>query len=223
MEMKYPKINYRTSGILKKAGQAKIEYSDEIKEPIRIRDVIIIPQKDVEIYQLDENFTQLLILANPEEPNNKNNDYTTYDAWFGGMDEAPFLVKLIRDYWFRYWQKDNFYQEIKPEAILAFEEVYGTEKSKRQGDIFAYELPKELQEWKKIETIMMIAGQTSNIYKKFSLFHTRHSISGELAIHYFPCLIGQGQITAPDHEDLFLDKLHLIAQTRKLHDPKIAD
>lgn len=221
---KYPKLNYRTTGKLVKAGKAIIQYSDKTKVPYRDKDTITIPVSDIELYQLDENFNQFLILGEAQVPGNRNYS-TTYRAWFGGTDENPFLVELSQRDWLTSWREDKFYDEIKPVVITKMEEQFGNNKgeSKRQGDIFAYRLPQFMQKLEAIEAIMLISGQTTNVYTDFKLFETRHIIKGELAIHYRPNLIGRGTITAPDHKPLVLKEWHILSQTRNLHDPSKAD
>jgi len=225
MNKQYPELYYKkSSGPLKKAGQAIIEYNDKVKTPVRDKELIVLPvDKKARILQLNDDFSQFLYLNNVEYTQNANNGDDQYDAWFGGTDEMPFLVELVKWEWFRVWQKGNFYEEIKPDVIASCERAFGMEGSKRQGDIFAYELPKELQSWEKVEAITMICGQSTNVSNCRHLFGTRHEMKGEVAQHYHPNLIGRGIIKAPDHADLELRILHIIAQTKDLKNPIKAD
>jgi len=206
------KINYRTTGTITKAGMATIEWDEKIKEPRRCKEVITLPVDKSEIYQVDPSFSQFLFLSPDQQK-----------CWFGGTDELPFLVRLTPHDWKHDWSKDRFYEQITPEIIKRFDSLYKG-KVKRQGDIFAYELPKELQDIEKLQAIMLIDDRVNNMstYNKISLFHTRHCLEGEITCHYkYP--VARGIVRAPDHADLNLSNWHVLAQTVGLYDPPKAD
>lgn len=112
--------------------------------------------------------------------------------------------------------------------MFFLEKAFGTKKTKRQGDIFAYELPEFLQSEQKALALFAI-GQGERSYApsvlffcddKHSLFLTRHRLHGRM-VQGEP--IGKGVLKAPDHADLVLDKLHFFAQTEYLYDSQNAD
>jgi hypothetical protein len=136
-------------------------------------------------------------------------------------------VELTPHCWKKLWSKDIFYHEIVPPIIKHFEKAFGA-KTRRQGDIFAYELPKELQDIKKLWTIMLIDEKTTNqcglihTDTRTNLFDTRHTLIGD-TITSFKYPISRGIIKAPDHVDITLDNWHILSQTWGLYDPKKAD
>jgi hypothetical protein len=213
------KINYRKTGVLNKAGLAFIEYDEKVKQPKRVKDLITLPVEGYELFQADESFSQFLFLSIAADDYNRQ-----LNCWFGGTDELPFLVQLNRYDWKKAWAKDKFYEEIKPDIIKRFEGLYGPH-TKRQGDIFAYELPKELQDFEKLRALVLIGDdRITNFsdYSNHSVFRTRHMIEGKITIHWkHP--IARGIIRAPDHADLVLDNWHILAQTEGLHTPEKAD
>jgi len=235
------------------AGLAKLKYAN-VKEPARKEGVITLPENGWNIYQLNNNFSQFLVLkAMPEEHDFR--DTPPRKAWFGGTDERPFLVELqdvctLRSDdkedidegdWVKVWQSGRFYETIKPEIISEYEKRFGKDQTVRQGDMFCYPMP--IQDWGKLLCVLesvkslhfMRYGKGYNketdskldpyptiIDEPESLYETRHRFYGELAI-WGEYVIGKGIIKAPDHNDLLLSDICIIAQTENLNNPKKAD
>jgi hypothetical protein len=213
------KINYRKTGTLTKAGLAFVEYDEKVKQPKRVKDLITLPVEGYELFQADESFSQFLFLST--EVDNYDRQQS---CWFGGTDELPFLVQLQPNKWKQAWSKDQFYTELKPPIMKMLEGLYGP-RTKRQGDIFAYELPKELQNFEVLRVLVLLGdNRITNFsdYSNHSVFRTRHMIQGQITIHWkHP--VAKGIIKAPDHKDLILDNWHILAQTEGLYNPEKAD
>ncbi len=207
----------------KRAGKAFLEYDDQCETPFRKDDTIILPSRgELLLCELQPNWNQFIARF----------DYST--VWFGGTDENPFLVR-IDDHPFseycRYGPR-GFYQSLIP--------VLPSRNFRRQGDIFACLIPftwEELlrfysytQGWKvKIEESGAKDGQ--------GLFRTRHILKGvtlnqrvhmagetDERVYEEPWFtLAEGTIAAPDHTDMKLEGVSVLAQTRYLHDPQKAD
>lgn len=216
------KINYRTTDKLTRAGLALIEYTDKYEEPFRKKDMIALPLSGWEIYQASENFDQFLLISHEKS---KDYRYHQQSCWFGGTDELPFLVEMRDNNWLDIWKEDKFHETIIPDVIKELQKNFGG-MYKRQGDIFAYELPKELQDIAKIQSLLLINDGFTNMYIRDnpkSIFQTRHMlVDGDMTIHY-KNPVARGRIKAPDHEDLVLTNWHVLGQTKFLAKPIQAD
>ncbi len=206
----------RTS-LPQKAGIAILEYDDQVTVPERDGSTITLPRKGWSLYQLTPSWDQFLVVEDKEDSAVHDRfDKTEYhQAWFGGTDENPFLVQLEVDDWTRIWERDEVFNTLIPKGIKRYEKHFGKGKTKRQGDMFCYPAP--LKEYDRD--------------KGHSLFGTRHLLTGKdvLAESIYSNVDGdqgyfcQGIIQAPDHTDLVLEEIHYVAQTAKLHTPKLAD
>lgn len=214
---------YNSSQVLPdKAGITKLLYKD-VEHPSREDDVITIPKTGYGLYIL-QNTTQFLLLQKRKD-NGKR-------VWFGGTDEMSFLVELDdgdghygADY-FSMWERNEFYNAIKPDVIKMYEEKYGIAKTMRQGDFFCYPLP--VQDWAKILLWSQTFARQSSTFKTgqsgggLPLNETRHRFRGEICSHAGN-ILAKGVITAPDHKPLELTEICVIAQTKHLMDSKNAD
>jgi len=231
------KTYYQQTGNLPSiAGLAKLKYED-VKTPKREGDVITLPETGWGLYQLAPDFSQFLVLKDITD------EHTTHrKSWFGGTDEQPFLVELkssptvgkagrdITQDWLDVWKNGTVEECLKPTLIRKFEKAYGSEKTKRQGDMFCYPMPE--QDWEKLLCLINASnngewnwGPQKTYYPNGTpLYDTRHILFGKYA-HYATgkSVIGKGTIKAPDHNDLVLEEIHVIIQTANLNKPKEAD
>lgn len=216
----------------KTAGLATLDYWGR-KYPERKENVIKLPEKGYSLFQLKPDFIQFLLISDADLSNDIRHG-RRYEAWFGGTDEKPFLVKLENNDWKNVWDKGSFFDVITPRNIKKYVAAFGSDKLKRQGDIFAYPLP--VQKKKEITAVYPDNIHTANswwsaprknIKEGWSLFNTRHHlVDGEIQIysdHQKGSLIAKGVITAPDHDSLILNEYHILYQTEKLYDPQTAD
>ena len=204
-----------------KAGITKLLYKD-VKHPSREDDVITIPKTGYVFYIL-QNTSQFLLLQKKKGDGKR--------VWFGGTDEASFLVELDdgdghygTDY-FSMWERNEFYNSIKPDVIKMYEKKYGVAATMRQGDFFGYPLPE--QRWGKImEWSQTFARQddyfTTTNSGSLPLNETRHRFQGDIC-SFTGNIIAKGIITAPDHTPLELTKICVLAQTKHLKDAQNAD
>lgn len=143
--------------------------------------------------------------------------------------------------WVKVWQSGRFYETIKPEIIHKYEKRFGKDQTVRQGDMFCYPLP--IQDWNKLLCLLesvksqhfLRAGISYNSktdkglspyptildYPK-KIYETRHTLTGYY-VHSGEYFIGKGIIKAPDHKDLQLSDICIIAQTENLKDSEKAD
>ena len=226
------KLHYQQDGELNKAGLATLRYA-EVKFPSRKGDVITLPDRGWDIFQILPDFSQFLLLKSEAEESDSR--YTEHrKAWFGGTDEQPFLVELTENAdlgdgasgaWLDVWKRDKFFEAIKPEIIGRFEKHYGKEKTLRQGDMFCYPMP--IQSWDKLlcvlETVECLHFMPYKYYlNAWPLYDTRHKFKGDVAF-WGDNIVGKGTISAPDHSPLVLNNICVIAQTRNLNNPTKAD
>lgn len=240
------------SNLPTRAGQAVLEYSSGIRVPQRHNEVIKIPAVRCgdcacgekllpqwmfcpgcggvamggeitllgELIPLVNNYEQFLYAQKGESSHFK-------DTWFGGTDEAPFLVKL--DPWaydlYRCRGAEGFYNGITPSSMKTMAQKWGGEW-KRQGDIFAYPLPITWAAIKNIGDFNKAKGLQVHEVEKEAVYGTRHNLRGrwgQLICQGRSLVIAEGVITAPDHVPLVLDGPHALDQTAHLDDPERAD
>ena len=234
-------VYYQDSVIPKKAGLAMLSY-EEVEEPSRKKENILIPNKNHSLYQLTAGFEQFLLIK--DQPETHDSRYTKpYKAWFGGTDEMPFLVRLRNECnddgycydWPTVWRKNSFFGMITPRPII-YAEKKGI-KIRRQGDIFAAKYP--IQDWDILRFIRNSSSnfecgpdETKNLDARcLALFGTRHVLKGHYikqSDHYsnvknYYDIVCKGTIEAPDHDVLDLKELHGLWQTRNLFEPEKAD
>lgn len=155
-------------------------------------------------------------------------------TWFGGTDENPFLVPLVNHAFniFEQEGEEAFYEALKPEVITAVERRFNV-VSQRQGDIWAAPVP---YSWEKMKFIRFLCfGEAPEPREVLAehLFGTRHVLTGlitrprfapiDLDTHYVWPNFGEGTIEAPDHTPLKLEGVHVLTQTKLLHNPEKAD
>lgn len=142
--------------------------------------------------------------------------------FFGGMDESPFLVELQYSLIEVLIEGENaFYQALKPTFITSAETIFSN-VARRQGDFFAVRPKKRMDMVKVLMTHLKNQEVTFSVVEDQPLKETRHRFKGLLGRigHHF---IGEGTISAPDHEQLVLDGPHVIGQSFGLVSPKTAD
>lgn len=199
--------------------------------PTREGHTITIPDFGFDMLQLDPEFNQFLLVGKfVPDSNEGRKDFRP--TFFGGTDENPFLARLkasefvnpitigskIYKGWKNLWENKLFYDAIKPPPIWRLEQIYGA-KTKRQGDIFAY--PHPTQSWDAV-LANFVDYEAEVSEKSISLFETRHTLTGK-HISVGGIIIASGEIKAPDHTDLILDEIHILAQTKWLEEPEEAD
>jgi len=217
------------------AGMARLEYytpkldkGETWSFPRCTREgkIITISTVGYDMLQLLPDFSQFLLIGKPIK--GLRDEYL--DCYFGGTDENPFLVSIMpqdviakgfsKDTgWYKLWKEGEFYDFLKPDKISTLEKDYGLEKTLRQGDIFAY--PHPTQNWKDI-MVNYLSHDIKLQEGRFRLFETRHEITGTLLETRYST-IAQGIIRAPDHNDLNLKQICVLAQTAHLSDPTRAD
>ena len=171
----------------------------------------------------------------------------TTQAFFGGQDEEPFLVEVTPEAIGQFYSngEDAFYNYLIPRRIQSLSQECNI-KPKRQGDIWALPLP-EFVDCKTFELTAKIFFQP--VYLRSvsdeTLFGTRHRLTGRcfsLSPNRqldFPIsswmfgvrdsglrdqvMIAEGAVTAPDHKELNLVGMNILAQTTGLKRPQTAD
>lgn len=217
----------RNPELPEKCGKARIVYEADKERPRREKEVIYLPATSRlrSKMHLLRHGTQFLFSISREV------NYES-ELWFGGMDEEPFLTRLslsvLREFQAR--GEDGFFESLKPRQIIEMECITGR-KTKRQGDIFAMPVPFS---WESIKMMAHFATDQKNepgrtiVDKDISVYDTRHKFTGmytpvtikvaSLSFRFF-----EGDLIAPDHEDLALKGPHVLAQAINLFDPKNAD
>lgn len=210
------------------AGEAKLKYK-EVKAPSRDGKVITLPETCFDVYLLPEA-DQFLCIEQEDEKTKHFKTDKRRGIWFGGTDEQPFLVELEsedmnnKSKWIEIWKNNLVHEELKPEIIKLYEERFGKEKTLRQGDIFAYPLP--TQDWEEIDLWEETLGRRHRMKCDdcgLDIYETRHRFThGEIAT-WGTHIVCKGTLKAPDHKDLILPKICVLAQTNHLKNPKKAD
>ena len=143
--------------------------------------------------------------------------------WFGGTDERPFLVQLKLEA-LDHFEADGeagFFEALKPEVIQNHEQEWGVDRTKRQGDIFAYPLP---WSWWQFLRNNWVEGQEVKLAEtSVAAFGTRHRFTGKIANVGRQTSIVEGILEAPDHSPLRLKGPHVLAHARFISDPPNAD
>jgi hypothetical protein len=149
----------------------------------------------------------------------------TGTVWFGGLDEAPFMEEFQREAG-DVLEKGGelaFFEAIKPSIIRDLEERWGRQGTRRQGDIWMYELP--MFGWKGVRQNFRLRGRRDT--GKLAVFRTRHRLEGWWARAVlrgkYDVLVGGGKLTAPDHAPVVMHNLTVLAQTALLANPTRAE
>ena len=212
----------------KVAGLAKLQFGYKgrtERPPFRKGVDIVLPDdEEAEFFPLMDG-EQFLVRLTQEGDYNRN---VERQFWFGGTDEQPFLVRLKDPPFRAYRQKGEpaFYTSLKPDQVGKFEEQFKA-PAKRQGDMFAVQLPHSWEE-------MIKAGRLANgrtpepeKVKAQSLFGTRHQIEGlyceNFKVYGLGLTVIEGLLKAPDHEIVKLERPHVIVQAQNLWAPQEAD
>lgn len=204
--------------IPEKFGLAKTELHFQAT-PTRIDDVIRFPKTNtnMRVYSLLDGTQFLALIGAGLQP-------VTY---FGGTDETPFLVRLDSTYGSTFLRsgEEGFYAGLVPSRIRQLERLFGPSTVTRQGDLWAYDLG---MSW---EALARHHCQVSNMHfatntNRMTLFATRHTLSGGRAVSHRVVLaagekplrlnkssVGDGTLTAPDHESVTLRGPHAFART----------
>jgi hypothetical protein len=174
------------------------------------------------MFPLKPNFEQFLLLQSPKEGGNWWQDG---HAWFGGTDEAPFLVQMHPGIHALAEDPEEFYGHLIPPFMLTLTRKWG-ENYRRQGDIFAFPLPFSWQQIKEIGDFTKANGFPFEEAKKEHVFGTRHTLQGSwsrVMVAGKMAVVAEGTITAPDHSPMELKGPHVLDQTANLFNPKKAD
>ncbi len=222
----------------KQAGVATLEwFRENDRLPSRNgRNIRLRRRAEAEFYPL-QNGEQFLYRLYPDNPK----DY----VWFGGTDQAPFLTTLKPAAFLALASggEKAFYEALKPPIIARAELFWGADKTRRQGDIFTYPIPKGwdviLAEWVNNITTRTYKLQQNWNRRGTEVLNTRHTLSGmlfqgdfwldgigrlyadnhPLADFYPRMVLGEGHLNAPDHTQLDLKGPHIIAQAHLLQEP----
>ena len=201
------------------AGVAQLKYED-CREPYRDGDILHLPEHAVcEMFPLKTDWEQFLFHKNSR-------------LWFGGTDERPFLVELNSRSLATFLNSgiSAFYHELIPRNLLRLAELIPAHQCKirRQGDIFY--LSVSFSPFRIADAIEMYTGDKPTFKNavEYPVFSTRHIFNGEgfNDIRLFGeevSLMVRGQITAPDHETVILERMSILGQTSMLIDPRKAD
>ena len=162
-------------------------------------------------------------------------------VYFGGTDETPFLVSLKPQALLSFLNggEASFFEVLRPWIIQRLQLIWGKDKTRRQGNIFAYPMP---YDWDKLVKKWNdnITGSMCSLDRDCNgreLFGTSHQFLGKLYQGDFwldgigrffanrerpltdgtyPIILGEGVIKTADHKELELKGLHLIAQAALL-------
>lgn len=167
--------------------------------------------------------------------------YQEAQCWFGGTDEAPFLVELAKPaetakLLVAEKGEAAFYQYLKPSDAKFVEQLFGQE-AKRQGDIFAVAVP---WSWEELQGFAMLLGAAVRGSKpkdgQVRVFETRHVLQGQCLETVTPqvtsynerigerrMVFGSGILEAPDHAPRILEGVHALFQVEVLARPREAD
>jgi len=194
----------------KVAGVALLNYSPDVRVPARSGNTISIPASDVkelqcrgckqklrtewtfcpicatkcpersvkslsgDMYKLDDGFRQFLFHIPSRD------SYSGGSVWFGGTDEAPFLVQMQPQV-LRLFKDGSFYQSLVPKLIQRICENAGTEY-RRQGDIFAAPIgmsldkfESDVRSWFYIKPLVF--DEVGKKGGRISIFGTRHGLT----------------------------------------------
>jgi len=175
----------------------------------------------LEMFPLKPDFEQFLLLRKPPSGRYWNDG----QAWFGGTDEAPFLVQMNPAVYRWAEQPDGFYGCLIPPIMLALTRKWGG-NYRRQGDIFAFPLPFSWQHVKEVGDFTRANGMPFEEVNCEHVFGTRHILQGSwgrVMVAGKVAIVAEGTITAPDHSPMELKGPHVLDQTAHLFDPKMAD
>lgn len=241
-----------------RAGRAILNFNRQVRAPRRIKEKINLPLRErVWFFPLrgGEQFLLRIVGENGTIGEwcsrcHRPIPETGTFVYFGGTDEGPahsqFLVRLEPRIFGVFRQKGEtaFYQSLKPWLIEKLEERYGSERTSRQGDIWAYALPltwedilrRELKRGYRDFAVERSPVRSRRTRRLVGVFDTRHILRGwgveEVAS---ATLLGtstawsswetvaEGRIEAPDHKSLLLNGPHALAQTAYLWGSEGAD
>lgn len=227
-----------------KAGITKLVFED-CEYPRREGDVISLPNEGW------NHFFPLLggeqFVFADSHPNGQ-----VRSVWFGGTDEQPFLTQLTTPP-MRKLQRGGercFFASLKPRLMIQIEEALGV-TAQRQGDIWYVPIPATWEQLipkprkrslgerctalftrRKAPTVEpldeRLGIQDVDYFEKgrMAVWNTQHRIQGQyVSVKVFgvETEIGEGVLTAPDHEPRELVGPHVFAQTAHLKDPDYPD
>jgi len=175
-----------------------------------------------EMFPLKPDFEQFLLLQPPPVGSWWGKDGR---AWFGGTDEAPFLVQMDTTVHDLAENPEEFYGHLIPPLMLTLIHKWGGDY-RRQGDIFAFPLPYSWEKIREIGNFTKANGFPLQEAKNGHVFGTRHVLVGSwsrVMVAGKTTVIAEGTITAPDHSPMELKGPHVLDQTANLFDPKKAD
>lgn len=222
--MRLFEVEQKFGGLPKRAGIAVLDWGHRM--PSRNGKTISLPTHDeVQFFPLMKGAQFLLQVPG------------SHEAFFGGTDERPFLVKLESASlsMFKAGGERGFYDALKPVAVDRLKERFNSQ-ALRQGDWFAVRFPdwSTAKYW--TQCFFHHDGECSSgsgeIKKEtVKVGGTRHTLKGRFLL---PCrmmreersncsLIGEGVLEAPDHADKVLKGPHAFFQTAHLANPEAAD
>lgn len=219
---------FEINKIPRKVGDAEIIICNE-EFPRRKDCKIYLPEKrEMDFFWLQGG--QQFLCHYYEKLNNIGTDRESVEnpiCYFGGMDESLFLVRLNSDF-FRVLCRGGekaFFDTLKPDGVKTIELATRT-SAKRQGDIFAVELPFTLKQLKIAEKLGGRGLPVPSLKDgKFNIFNTRHIMEAGLSSEnpYSRVVVLDGLLKAPDHKNLELPGLYFVEQSQGLYAPKEAD
>ncbi|MFA6898512.1 MAG: hypothetical protein WC250_03860, partial [Candidatus Paceibacterota bacterium] len=143
-------------------------------------------------------------------------------VFFGGTDEEPFLVQLSRRPMDVFIEdgEEAFFESLFPDQARLAEKLFGT-KTVRQGDIFATPVGIPWEELERYEKLF--SGREIPVASGKSLspvLSTRHRLKGRIHLTKVFGIsdgqVGEGLLSAPDHESKELKGVHTLHQTSYL-------
>lgn len=168
----------------------------------------------------------------------------SHSIYFGGTDQkSAFLVEMRRAVLppFREKGETAFFEKIKPFEVRFLEKHYGV-SARRQGDWFAVPLPSwdhplPLVCYEHRDSLEVGLARLEFLMDParyldagvMALNGTRHTLEGRYLMipvqghGRVTCIIGEGTLTAPDHEEERLEGPHAFFQTAFLMRPSDAD
>jgi len=224
------------------AGSAKLEWRDSTIRPSRANDRIYLQRDEMVFIPLKEGIQFLYLQGADDVPGRQGR------VWFGGTDEAPFLVELNGDIGGEVAKcpdESVFYEALVPEHMRLVARALDR-AFVRQGDIFALPLgnreadiagilnrysPEITYNVRRYLGLMHGKDEVPALLEKmrkapfdtYPIFGTRHLGRGQY-VESGPVAVFQGRIDAPDHKPILLeDQVHLLGQTNYLTNSEGAD
>lgn len=209
-----------------KAGLARLQFGStpglratDVGRPENEPDLILFGARfaDIEYYPLLDGSQFLARVPH----------WMSHTLYFGGTDEAPFLVELEAGLFtsLKMNGEDRFYEMLKPKLIRALEKAYGSEGTVRQGDIWAYQFPGGYAGLRQDPQVEYNGSLLLMAHDNRTVMGTRHRLDGWLVQTKLTLRLGgkqmfvpksrvaEGVLSAPDHADVVLEGPHILSRT----------